>query len=57
MNKAKSWTATIEENPENSEELMIQFNEDLCKRLGWEEGTKLNWEIKDDKVYITKVEK
>lgn len=57
MSEPKSWTAKIIENPDNTEELLVEFTEDMCKRLGWAEGTELNWEIKDDKVYITKVEK
>ena len=57
MSEPKSWTAIIEENPENTEELFIKFNDDMCKRLGWVEGTTLDWEIKDGKVFIKEVKK
>ena len=39
----KSWTITVEENPDNPEELILPLPEDLLKEAGWVEGDTLNW--------------
>lgn len=39
----KSWTITVEENPDNPEELILPLPEDLLKEAGWAEGDSLNW--------------
>lgn len=39
----KSWTITVEENPDNPEELILPLPEDLLKEAGWAEGDTLNW--------------
>jgi hypothetical protein len=39
----KSWTITVEENPDNPEELILPLPEDLLKEAGWAEGDTLSW--------------
>jgi len=39
----KAWTITVEENPDNPEELILPLPEDLLKEAGWAEGDSLNW--------------
>jgi len=39
----KSWTITVEENPDNPEELILPFPEDFLKETGWAEGDTLEW--------------
>lgn len=39
----KSWTITVEEDPNNPEELILPLPEDLLKEAGWAEGDTLNW--------------
>jgi len=47
-NKPKSWTVNLEENPENSEELIMPFPEDLMESQGWTLGDTLEWiDLKD----------
>lgn len=38
----KSWTVTIEEDPETGE-LLLPFNEEILSDLGWKEGDILDW--------------
>jgi hypothetical protein len=38
-----SWTLTVEENPENPEELIMPLPEDLLESQGWREGDTLDW--------------
>ena len=46
--KPKSWTVTLEENPENSEELIMPFPEELMELQGWALGDTLEWiDLKD----------
>ena len=44
--------AVIIENPENPEELMLQFPEEFLEKVGWKEGTVLNWEVKDGTIVL-----
>lgn len=46
--KPKSWTVTLEENPENTEELIMPFPEELMELQGWALGDTLEWiDLKD----------
>jgi bifunctional DNA-binding transcriptional regulator/antitoxin component of YhaV-PrlF toxin-antitoxin module len=38
----KSWTLTIEEDPETGD-LMLPFNNEILEELGWREGDVLEW--------------
>jgi hypothetical protein len=39
----KSWTITVEENPDNPEELILPLPQELLAMQGWGEGTILEW--------------
>jgi len=44
---SKSWTITLEEDPETSE-LILSFPPDLLEEAGWVEGDTLEWtDLKD----------
>lgn len=43
MTKANSWTITVEENPDNPEELVMPLPQDLLTAVGWKEGDILDW--------------
>jgi hypothetical protein len=44
---SKSWTITLEEDPETSE-LILPFPPDLLEEAGWVEGDVLEWtDLKD----------
>jgi len=46
--KPKSWTVTLEENPDNAEELIMPFPEELMESQGWHLGDTLEWvDLKD----------
>lgn len=38
----KSWTLTLEEDPETGD-LVLPFTEEILKELGWQEGDVLEW--------------
>ena len=38
-----SWTVTIEENPDNLEELILPLPPELLELQGWVEGDTLEW--------------
>jgi len=40
--KNKSWTVTLEEDPESGD-LVLPFTEEILKELGWKEGDVLEW--------------
>lgn len=54
--KTKTWTAMVEPDPDNPEECMLVFPEDLVEQVGWEIGDTLSWDIQTDgTVIISKV--
>lgn len=40
-----TWTATIIENPEDPNELLLPIPEALIGKLGWDENTELEWTV------------
>ena len=51
---SKSWTITLEEDPETSE-LILPFPPDLLEEAGWVEGDVLEWtDLKDGSWSLTK---
>lgn len=49
----KTFTGDIIENPDNPEELLLEFPQELLEIVGWKEGTVLNWKVKDGAVHLT----
>jgi hypothetical protein len=39
-----SYIRNVIENPDNSEELVIDLGDDLCREAGWEVGDTLEWQ-------------
>jgi len=46
------YTADIIEDPDNPDQLLLQFPEELLKEVGWREGTVLSWEVKDGAIHL-----
>lgn len=45
--QSKSWTLTVEEDPQTGD-CMLTFPEDLLSEAGWKEGDTLEWvDLKD----------
>jgi len=40
--KLKSWTVTLEQDPETGE-LILPFTDEILAELGWQEGDVLDW--------------
>jgi hypothetical protein len=53
---AKSWTLEVTEDPNNKDELILQFPSDLLEAAGWKEGDTLIWNLEDEAVTLTKKE-
>lgn len=49
----RTYIADIIEDPENPENLLLQFPEEMLKELGWVEGTVLNWEVEDNRIILS----
>jgi hypothetical protein len=39
----KTWTVTVEENPDDPEECILPFPEDMLAAVGWKEGDTIEW--------------
>lgn len=39
----KSWTITLEQDPENPGELIMPFPPDLLAQVGWDFGDTIEW--------------
>lgn len=47
-NTKLSWTAVIEADPNNPNECILVFPDDMIAHLGWKEGDELDWEELDN---------
>jgi hypothetical protein len=48
MSETKVWTTTVQEDPENPDELMIVFPDELMEQVGWKVGDTINWDMQPD---------
>lgn len=48
-----NWTLTVKQH-EDSEDLYIEFPEEILNQLGWKEGDDLIWEGNNNTYYIRK---
>lgn len=39
----KSWTATVQEDPDNPDEMLLVFPPEMLETVGWEIGDTLEW--------------
>jgi hypothetical protein len=44
----KNWTLTTEEDPDDSEGLILTFPPDLLESVGWKAGDTLDWKDNGD---------
>jgi hypothetical protein len=44
----KTWTLEVKPDPENPEEMILEFTDEIMAELGWQEGDTLNWVQRDD---------
>jgi len=52
----KTWTITVQEDPDDPEGAVLQFPDDMMESLRWKEGDTLNWDDQGDGTAIlTKV--
>ena len=57
IEQPKSWTVTIEEDPDNPEECILPFPPEMLEIVGWKEGDTLDWiDNKDGTWSIKKVD-
>jgi bifunctional DNA-binding transcriptional regulator/antitoxin component of YhaV-PrlF toxin-antitoxin module len=43
MNTKNSWVLEVQEDPENPDELMLQFPDEVLEQAGWKAGDTLIW--------------
>lgn len=46
--ESKSWTLTVEQDPESPEDLMLTFPDDLMESTGWLPGDVIIWQDNKD---------
>lgn len=53
----KTWTVTVEEDPDSPDECILPFPEDLLLEAGWREGDTIAWTENGDGTWtLTKKE-
>jgi hypothetical protein len=50
----KSYTLSVEEDPEDPESLLLNFPDEILESVGWNVGDVLVWNIEDDGTIILK---
>lgn len=50
----KSWTAFLEEDPNDPESLILPLPQDLLEEAGWTEGDTLVWTVESDRIILSK---
>jgi formylmethanofuran dehydrogenase subunit D len=58
VGRGKTWTAEVFDDPDDPEQGILQFPDELVEQLGWKEGDTLVWSVQDDgSVVIKKADK
>lgn len=47
-NEKKTWTLETKIDPDNPDDLILEFPLDFLEQAGWKEGDTLIWTINDD---------
>ena len=47
-NKSKSWILEVQQDPNNQDELNLEFPPEMLELAGWKEGDTLIWSINSD---------
>jgi len=53
--KNNSWILDVEETNDGTGDAILNFPDELMMLNGWKEGTKLDMEAKDGKIYVREV--
>lgn len=56
MNEPKRWVLPLLEDPDNPDNLIVQFTEEMLELAGWKSGDTLLWAIEDDRLILRKKE-
>ena len=48
MAENKSWTLTVEADPDNPEDMILTFPDDLMESTGWQPGDVITWQDNQD---------
>jgi hypothetical protein len=46
--KSKSWILEVQQDPNNLDELILEFPPEMLELAGWKEGDTLIWSINSD---------
>lgn len=50
-----TWTATLLEDPDNPDELILPLPEDMIAELEWKDGDTLGWKVEDGTIILTRI--
>ena len=50
----RNWTAKVVADPDNKEDLILEFTDDMMRQLGWHEGDELEYFIERGKIRLSK---
>jgi hypothetical protein len=51
----KSWILEVQQDPDNPDELILEFPQEMLELAGWKEGDTLIWSINsDDSISLSK---
>ena len=48
----KSWSTVVEEDPSDTETMILQFPDEMLGEVGWKAGDTLVWELQEDQTVI-----
>ena len=53
----KPWyeTLIIQSDPDDADNLILPLPPELLERMGWDEDTDLDYEVRDDGIYIKEI--
>ena len=49
----KTYSAVVEQDPDNPESLMIQFPDEILEEAGWHPGDQLVWLVDEENQTVT----
>jgi hypothetical protein len=53
-NKEKTWTVTLEEDPETGD-LLMPLPDEVLEHAGWAEGDTLLWQVEEGRIVVSKI--
>lgn len=52
----RSWTLPVIEDPDDPENLLLEFSDEMLEAVGWKPGDTIIWEIHDDHITLKRKE-